>query len=640
MSDIMSGNPFPSALQRADIKRPAGGMVSTKPTTLIPEGSFLTVQDLLPTPFGLQRRNGWRNLLSMKANHGKVPIATGETVTDLESYFDKDNKLQLLCFTDKRMYVNKVGEKFIPVPFGQLSYDITTVSATRVTCSAAAFVVDRVRIGDVARFTTGTTVSEATITGVAALYIDMVAVPVEVTAASVLEIIREFDPGEDGIIDYTFIPKAVVVVDGSARGVWRYDGEKLVDMKVHGASIDTPDEDYLEGAKTVFFFNGYLMLGNTIESYTDVTLNNKLDQKRTLRWSSVTDISEFSIVDYIIFTREMSEVVKITATEESPIVFLSNAIYYGQVSTLSGLPYQYARMESGAVSAVGRRAMTSVPGGMVFIAQKNIYMLTLSTTDSRTPTLIPLGDAIFNRSCMENNSFADTRAVFSPQDNALICCFPKAKRRLGRMFYFSFDTKTWSYVEDAYSRFVTINTFPYYMLVKWLDGDTETWADFDPYTWYSLKLEDYTTRVFVLDSAGYMYVSDAAYNYDDTITGGGDVISAPFTCVVESGDLDFGSPGVYKMLSKLFITLGEVPLVERTAAVSIKVEISTDRGKSWTQKGTITIEDDTFIEDCDVRSTGEVIRFRLTFGINSPLFTFAEYELRYRIMGSFSQRGA
>lgn len=640
MSDI-----YPSLLQRADLKDLSKGMISTKPTTGLPPGAFLDVKDLYVTMEGLQRRNGWRLFFPTKTSFGRIPMVAGEVMTDIESFFDPTNNLQLLAFTTKRLYVNLTGEEFVCVPFGSVDYEVSSFDTTTVTDSASDFVADAVRVNDYIRFNTEADPllppvwsTEAKITLVAQHVLTMAAVPAGVANGQSFQIIRQFDL-TDNIVDYAFAPKSVIVVDGSPRGVWRYDGEKLVDMGVHGAVADVTDQYYLKGARSVHFFNGYLMLGNTIENYTDATLDNKLDQKRTLRWSSVTDISEFAIVDYVIFTREMSQITKVTSSEEFPIVYLANGIYYGTPSDLTGLPYKYERVETGAISAVGPRAMTSVPGGQVFVAQKNIYLLQVSQSSVRIPSIVPMGDNIFTKSCYLNASFLFTRAFFLPQQNCLVCTFPKSKKTLGRLFYFSFDTKTWSYVDDETNRFTTANTFPYYNLLRWADGDTTAWSGYDSVTWFSMKLEDYTMRLFVIDTNGYMYVADESYNWDETVSSG-TIARVPFSCRVETGDLDFGSVGVNKMLSKIIVTVADVATSVRVTDLTVKVEVSVDRGKSWLDKGTITVESGTFVEDCTLRVTAEVLRLRLTFGANSALFIMSELELRYRILGTFSQRGA
>lgn len=639
---------YPSKLQRADIKDLSKGMVSTKPTTLTPPGAFLDVMNFNVTTTGLQRRNGWKAMGTTKDDYGRIPIslAGDEVVNDIETIFDVDNNLQLVAFTNKRMYVNATGDEFVPVSFGRAHYVATTVAGQRINVTligggAADMTVDRVRTGDVVWYHDGSNDSESSVTTVGTTYFEAVAVPVWVGAGTEIHIIREFDLQGAYNVDYTIIPKGLAMVDGSDRGVWKYDGTCLSDMKVKGSAADIAagDGGYLLGAKSIYFFAGYLMLGNTVEDYSDPADNNYFDQKRTLRWSSVTDITEFTIADYVLFTRETSEIVKVTASEECPVVFLTNAIYFGTLSDLGGLPYKYARVESGAVSAVGQRAMCSVPGGMVFVGQKNVYFLELARQGTRVPVLVPMADNVFNRLCMTNQSPAYTRAFFSPQENSLICSSPQAKNRLGELYYLSMETKSWSRVSDPSKRFTTGNTFPYYQLVRWMDGDLTPWSDYDVYSWLQFKLEDYTTRLFAVDTNGFVYASDNETDDDEVLDIGTGLSTVPFTCVVESGDMDYGSVGIYKILTQMIFTLGEVPTKVRTRDVGVTVEISVDRGKSWEDKGSILIEAGTFVEDMHLRATGEVIRYRVTFEEGAPLFVFSEHELRFRVAGAFNQRG-
>lgn len=710
---------MPTPLETLDMKDLTKGMISTTPSTSVPLGGFKRIKDFYVTPNGLQRRDSWRIFFPNKENYARVPITEGEVVTDLESFFDKNNALQLLAFSTKRLYVNKDGSSFYPVPFGQASYTITEVTSegakfeTQSASTAAGagsingtvftdtvhgtgiFKVGTMLVGagipyglHITEKITGTgannlgtykvsetlTVNNITITGIdtdftndGILANDVVRLALtpttwvealitlvptrtelkftastEIFVGQSMFVIREFpiNASEERMVDYTLAPSSIIMVDGSDRGIWRYDGVSLKNMNVHGdvADVALGLGNYLKGAYAVYYYNGYLIIGNTIEKYNDSTLNVENDTKRTLRWASVSDMSEFAIKDYIIFTREQSEIIKISSVEECPIVFLSNAIYYGSPSELEGLPYAYTKIESGAISAVGARAMCSVPGGMVFVAQKNIYFMEVTRQGSRIPTIQPIGDSIYNEANLLNNSPKFTKVLFSPQQNMLMCGFPKTKKRLGRIFCLSGETKTWSYLDDDTSRFTCASVFPYFILLRWSDVDAVNWDTYNDVTWFTQKLKDYTSRVFAVDTNGYIYVADNSYNWDEAPYNGG-IVKVPFECQIESGDLDFGTTSNYKVLTQMFFTLADVATRERKTDILIKIEISTDRGKSWVEKGLVLVENGTFLEDAHLRAVGEVIRFRLTFGANSPLFTLAEVALRLRRMGSYVQRG-
>ena len=712
MSDM-----YPSPLERRDFKPLSKGMITTIPSSGLPDGSFIDVKDMYVTPVGLQRRNAWRLFFPTKVDYARIPIGIDETVSDLEGFFDKNNLLHLLAFSNKRMYRNTSGSEFNPAPFGQESYEITTAAAGVLTCrkqSAATaalggdisgttftdtthwsgtfavgtlllgtgvttgtyitglltgtgsnnggtytvnhsqtvtaqtitgtgvdFVTDAIRTGDILRFETSPGVYvETSVSGINSRTELALTIPSGVTSGMDFEVIREFALADGYTVDFAHMPGGLVVVDGSPRGIWLYDGVALRDLNVVGDSTDVSDgnEHYLLGAHTVHYFNGYLILGNTLETYTPASLINKFDQKRTIRWSSVSKINEFAVMDYVLFTRETSDVVKITSTEECPVVFMGNAIYFGQASSLDELPYAYQRVESGAISAVGQRAMCAVPGGMVFIAQKNIYFFELARQGTRVPTLTPVGNEVYNKANMANGGLRYTRAMFSPQQNMLMCCFPKRKSRLGQMFCLGGETRGWSYIDDPASRFTGAGIFPYYSLLRWQDGNAQDWTDYDLLSWFSQKLEDYTNRVFTVDTNGYIYVSDDSYDWDEEPRSGA-IQRVPYQCVVESGDLDMGSPGHYKIISQMILTVADVATRERDNDLTCQISTSTDRGKSWTDKADITFETDSFIEDAHIRANGEVIRYRLTFGSDSPLFTLAELQLRFRRVGAFAQRG-
>jgi hypothetical protein len=500
-----------------------------------------------------------------------------------------------------------------------------------------------VRIGDLVRCVYSGVTYEYAITNVAATILTTATRPggqTGVPTGAVLSIVREFNLTEPYIVDYTYMTDKIVLVDGSNRGVWTYNGTFMADLRVHGVTGDS-DLNYLAGAQTCMFFNGLLFLGKTTES--------GLDGKHAVRWSSATDVSEFSQTNYVRFNRESSPVLKLSAVEDVPIVYLEGAIYAGFPSSLTGLPYQFDKVESGGISAVGMRAMCPSIGGQVFIAYNNIYLLQPTRTGVRQqPEVQPIGDAIAAKACKLSVDDPRCRAFFDSQRDALVFTFTttqsdRSAHAITSMFYFFTESKQWCEVDAP--GMTTVNMMPY--------TDSLTWATIGAFLttvgtmqdrwdntalatqqWYGLRAATGHLETVFSSKTGIMYrLAEGAQA--DSFDG---VSQVGIQWMFESGEMDFDMLDSQKMFSRLTVRISDVPNFPRAAGTNVHVETSSARGV-WHDRGIITIENGTYEEDCSFREWSSLVAFRVSSGDVQEVMSLNEFGMRIRLSGQQVVRG-
>jgi hypothetical protein len=646
----------PSKPQVVPIRPLSKGLIVNTSPQMTPVGAGREVFNLYAKSEGLVRRDAFQPLITKSGTSlGQIPmsyLAAGEVVQDIIPFFDSTGSYRLIAITNRRMYHCVGNGVWAIVPWGAASYTCTSATNTTFVCAAANFDVgtvspftgDRVRAGDIVRCQYSGVWHEYAVTSEGSPSTTLTTAArgtgTTVPDGGIIYIIREFNLTTPYLIDYTYMTDRLVVTDGSNRGVWTYNGSFMADLKMHGIATDA-DVNYLQGAQTCLFFNGLLFLGKTVES--------DIDGKHTVRWSSATDVSEFSQVNYVRFNREASPVLKLSAVEDVPIVYLENAIYAGFPSDLTGLPYQFDKVESGGVSAVGMRAMCPSVGGQVFIAYNNIYLLAPTKTGLRQqPEVTAIGDAIAARACKISLDDPRCRAYFDPEREALVFTFctvegDHSASAMTSLFYFFTESKAWSQCDCP--GMVSVGVMPY--------TDSLTWANIDAWLltvgnnvdqwnntalagqqWYGLRAASSKMQTIFASKDGVLYRLDPSAQADcfDGTT------QVAIKGLFESGEMDFDMIDQEKILSWLTVRIDDIPTIPRAGDTIFTIETSCRRGV-WHNRGTILIENQTYEEDCSFRERGSTVAFRVRFNTIQESFRLDEFGLRVRLCGTQISRG-
>lgn len=651
---------MPSRPQTISMRPLSKGIVANASPNQVPMGAGREVFNLYPRADGLYRRDGFQPLITKKGTQldlGQLPMAyvgiptVDETIQDIVPFFDSTGAYRLVAITNKRLYHCTGNGLWTVVPYGAVSYIVTSTDATHLVCAAAnfdtsvvsPFLGDRVIAGDLISCKYSGVSYELPVVAVSGGSLQIASHPGSAGTmpdGNVITIVREFQLTTPYLVDYTYMTDRMVIVDGSNRGVWTYDGDTLIDLKVHGLLSD-PDQVYLHGAQTCLFFNGLLFLGKTVES--------DIDGLHSIRFSSATDISEFSQTNYIRFNRESSPVLKLSAVEDVPIVYLEAAIYAGFPSDLTGLPYQFDKVESGNISACGMRAMCPSIGGQVFISYNNIYLLAPTKTGVRQqPEVQPIGNLIAAKSANLSLEPSRSRAYFDPEREALVFTFctksgDATAHTITSMMYYFTESKAWGECEAP--AMSAVNVMPYTDSLVWatvgawlltVGSHADQWDNtaLAQQQWYGLRSSPTKMQTVFASKSGILYRLEPSADSDcfDGSTKVG------IKGVFESGEMDFDMIDTDKIFSWLTTRVSDVPTLPRSGDLRFRIETSSKRGV-WHDRGKITIEAGTYEEDSSFRERGSLIAFRCSFDDIQEPFRIDEFGMRIRLAGQQVTRG-
>ena len=129
---------------------------------------------------------------------------------------------------------------------------------------------------------------------------------------------------------------------------------------------------------------------------------------------------------------------------------------------------------------------------------------------------------------------------------------------------------------------------------------------------------------FAFDENGYLYKFDPSVS-NHSIHG----LTVPVKTSLVTQDLDFERPDDVKTFTELGLRMDD-QMPDRSAAVSLLIEGSTDRGRTWRTLGTarFAVGDDE--DKINFRLTGSAVRFRLTSSDVVEPWTLLELTLRAR----------
>ncbi len=630
MSDFTP--PTPQSIPVRPLTR---GMVSNRVSSEMPAGSGKVVRGMRVEPRGLKRRASWNPFLSLKDSYGQIAtLAAGEVVQEYLPFWKSDGSFQLLCLTNRRLRrLTASDSTWVEIPSVK-TYTITGEAGNVYTCAGENFVTDGIRVGDMARIIVGSSVVETAVTLASGTDLTVAAAPAGRTSAN-LVIAHTFAAAQLTVVDRAYIPNGLVLTDGTAGGIWKYDGSVLTLLGVH-AAVGDPDPDYLTGARSVYYFAGLLWLGNTLETGSD--------GKRFVRWSSATDITEFAAADYVFFSNEKSSVLCVRSVEDIPVVFLEAGIYNGFPSDVVGLPYLFTKVETGGLSAASMRGIVSAQGSLYFVGFDNAYQLVPGRLGTRQSLVLtdeifgnPVADAMFKD--VQNVSHAS--ALFDRNTGSLVFSVDTSSDgRIARVFYYSLRTKAWSYDDEPYRAFTSLSSLPYIVETLWDDLDTVTWAELlaQGSSWLSLSGASDLVWLMASGPNGEPYVASSDGRRDSLVVG---TPPAPLDSEVstefQTGDFDFGDPDFSKVLVRVSLKVSEVDSYVRTDNAEFDVQVSEDEGLTWVSKGTASVEPGSYVEEVHCRSRSDVLRVRI-LGSDVPPIMLEEVILRVRGAGLRNDR--
>lgn len=415
------------------------------------------------------------------------------------------------------------------------------------------------------------------------------------------------------LIDFTQTPAYLVLTDNTIGGIVKFDGSSITPYSVHAASGD-PDEDYLQAARTVLFFAGRMWLGCTTEVGSD--------GHRFARWSSLTDITEFAAIDYVDFYGEDSSVLKLSNNEDAPIVYLENAIYVGYPSSLAGLPFAFIRVERGSISLAGPHAIASAGGGQFFVSSDNFYFLSTGRQGAaQTVSCEPIGTKIVNEAVEIAPSLLRAQVFYDKLQELVYFVLPSSTKRIWRVFVFALRTKAWSYFDTPAEMLVAFASLPKVLnSASWSDLDAFDWSDEDGVPWSSFDTRISRASICAVDINGAIYTQSRS-TLNDVLIQGAEAILAEsgVETMFESGDLDFGEADTDKVVTRVAVEVDNLASINRAADVVFNVALSDNHGRTWIDKGNLTIEEEANEDEVHFRFRSDTFRVKLESMATPPL---------------------
>jgi len=424
-------------------------------------------------------------------------------------------------------------------------------------------------------------------------------------------------------------------VDGTTTtGIMVYDGYFLRREE----PLDENDNPVFNGAVTIAFVSGRLVVGNTGEA----------GGQQRVRWSSAIPGNQFSFsqLDFVDLTQLRGVVQKITAYEEYPVVFTDDGIYFGQ-------PYGYDAefaaawifrpLESGGNSIIGPRAFSRVLGGICFAGRDDFfYINALKRTEKGDFSIESMKCPILRETIRATDIVkSNTTMIFDSHHKRLIVGMGTnpTVASINRFCSYYPETNAWSTFGVQIPEITSMQDISTAVSRRWMDVPGVSWGDYIADTngsWYSELSGFSAAKVIASSSDGILYIMLNNLGTTSVVVGS-ETVTQTFTAIFETGDIDLDTPDNNKVAFKLAARIGNTEFT-RTVPIAFEVFGSNTKGRTWKRLGTVRIDPDEDEEEIHFRLHGTNLRFRLEFRSNDPeLKPFNLEEITIRLRGGGQQ---
>jgi len=663
------------------------GMFLNLPPNGIPTGGFLRTQNMRITEAGLQRRDGFINY--DENNSGDIK----SSLLDIIHFYRRNANSETLYLTEKAL-LSKSGTSLTNKNFTfetLLITDNTAGSEIEVTATTDDDMFTLLRQGDTLITNMGDFEIESyTYAYAAPTYTWTIKIfsPAPQLASSLTGTKVEHNLVSEGNMtpSYALLPveatsgeDTIVLADQADRGLYKYDAVGTfskfeIDSSVGGAPESSSTN--VTSARTVCYFDGRLWVGNTIE----------IDgvHRQRIRWSDVNTFDRFRYERYVDLPYTEGQLIKLLPMGSLLVAYFEDAVYLGRFTNRPDLPYFFTRLETGLVGPLSDRSVTKWVDNHYFVGQDDIYMLSEATG------IQPIGAPIISESLEWSKTLnrdlqnhikvvhdleTDSIAFLIPDYSEAGSEITGGAERLWRYFY---KTQTWSYDEvffldndkenPAYL-FMGLCSSKFYAygrswedwvaisaegpdgtgatdtahgtdndLAKWIKEaglpvlEDNAFSDFP--TWYSLIDETIKPRTMKLavqnlvDDKLMILQEDKAESQD--LLG---LVEYPIWVVIESPDLDLGTPDLTKTFNRLSVKSFKNRIDRYTGGkepdqIGFDVRISTDNGYSFKRPTPLRWRRSFNEGKADFRATGAAIRFKLISSDAVPSYKLSEIVIR------------
>ena len=620
------------------------GMNTSLPSQLLDLGSGLLIQGLDVTENGLRTTPEWVPMCPETAhNFAEISRAVGESIMDALVYFTPSGTKQLLAVGTKFLYVSTDAQHWTRIAYGP---EIATSSYAGGTLTlsgvGAKLQTNRVRVGMSIEFLRADKVvlGTSSITEIVSETELKCSAPPALTAS--IKIYSEFAPLAGQIVQWAKTPDGVFFVDGTALGLRVYAGAYLLEVLCHNE--ENPTQPLFIGAQTIDFVENRLLLGGLIET----------QGTQRMRWSSPSNHGLFDTLAYQDLVNSSGRFVRITHYDDYPVVFLEDAVYFGQPYgyNIPDAPAWIFRMlETGGMSMVGPRAFARLPQGLVYVARDDFKVINpLKRTEKGDFSVENMNCPILKETIRALSVIPNLRSTVAQVDSTngrLLFAFAEGSSGgLSLLAILNLKSRGWSLDKISIGSLSCLADLAPSTGKTWAQVDGFMWSDFANVTYYEMLVPYGMTNLFAISEAGIPYITLSDIG-SATVVSGAALVQIPHTAVFVTGDMDFGDPDSMKAIYKMALRLGGVYAGARPDdELHFYVDGSVDRGRNWKRLGRIVIGSDEDEDEIHFRISGTNIRLRITISFNSPPSRKAtpieieELTLRARVAGRQMVRNA
>lgn len=569
------------------------GMMLNSSSQVIPDGAFLTLENMIASKEGPKRRPGYED------------IASGQVLSyrpiDMLTLVAPSGDLVALLLTSHSLYRVDMRTGYTEVPWAYNSGTITIYGGT-VTGLGTFWRDNDIQSGDLLRVG-GLEVEILTVSSNTAMVINT-GVLSDGSGIS-YSIQRTFQPGILNSPTWAATPFRVAIADGKHK-LLGYD----LNTGTLGYWTTVAGKDPPNGAvipAVVSYFSDRVYQGNIIDPVEG-------EVRSRILWSTLADDTDFSVAaNYMDLPYSGGNLMGILGLGDLLMFYYDDAVYAGYPTNYPNLPFRPVRLETGKIGLVSTRGVGAYLGGHMFVGQNDFYF-----TDGKE--IKGLGDPIAREllPTMENPGWSYVAA--DVLNSSVLFGVSDIDDKISRIWRMDSRTGAWSY--DPISTEMITNPIVNAALA-W-DTLTGSWDDLGT-TYASWN------KMAILDTQRRVIVESGRQLWRESIDGAVDFGSASVPVVIETKDHDFGDPDSSKTFVWLSLKIDWNNVL--TDTLMFNVSVSTNRGRTWKSGGTMYIaagHDEGWV---NFRATGSTMRFKLTSSSGVGSYYISEYTLRVVKLG-------
>ena len=624
----------------------AKGMHLDKIAQLLEAGAMVDVRGYHVTPYGLETEEGFapvhRILSGAPVNYLRLePLLEGELIQEYDVHMDSAGAAIMFAITNKFIYTTQDLAHWIPAPWVRSRVASSAAAGQKAVVDSSGYLLaDKASSGFYVAFdrADGSAPFVSLVTAITDETHFTVAqdLPADLAPALTYALYAPLSAEDPLVVQYAKTPSFVLVCDGGARAgsFQAFDGHYIQPYRPYFEG-NAEKDPFCAGARTVAYVGGRVLLGGTSEP----------TGRRRWRWSSATDLEMFNSEDYVDSTSSQGSILRITASEDYPVIFLDDGIVIGQpwgMEASSTDPWIWRPIASGGAAPVGPRAFCSIPGQIFFLGPDDLYTFSpLKRTEKGDYVVQPCKCAV--RQVLTGNAATyKGRALFryDPFNQRVIVATAQDPHTYSDLWSWTFGENEWAHRGRSSLMFTTISLFASRIGATWKSwieagyvwNDGSAASNAMKRSWLSWATGTTSIAFVCADAACSMYVGSRLEAQDQlvdrTIV---EVRPTPIERMFETGDLDLGLPDEDKSFHKFALRLRDS--VTRAAPIVFSVEGSTDKGRTWRQLGDLFIPVGEDEDEVHFAMRGTVARFRVRSVSTSGPWTLEEYTVRVRRAG-------